>query len=71
MKGKRSQRGAVIAAVGINIVIQLGLLWLLALYGEWRVFRFLANAQAQMDALVILFWIIARWRDAGARKVAC
>lgn len=71
MKGKRSQRGAVIAAVGINIVIQLGLLWLLALYGEWRVFRFLANAQAQMDALVILFWMIARWRDAGARKVAC
>ncbi len=70
MKGKRSQRGAVIAAVGINIVIQLGLLWLLALYGEWRVFRFLANAQAQMDALVILFWMTARWRDAGAREVA-
>lgn len=70
MKGKRSQRGAVIAAVGINIVIQLGLLWLLALSGEWRVFRFLANAQAQMDALVILFWMTARWRDAGTREVA-
>lgn len=70
MTDRKVSKAVLIAAVGVNLLTQIGLLWLLSLWGEWRVFRFLANAQAQMDALIILCWMIGRWRDAGAREVA-
>lgn len=50
------QQWSVCAAVAVNLAAQIALLAALALTGEWRVFRFLANCAAQLDALIVLGW---------------
>ena len=50
------QQGTVFAAVAVNLAAQIALLAALALAGEWRVWRFLADCAAQLDALIVLGW---------------
>lgn len=56
MSNKRRQQWSVIAAVAVNLAAQAALLAVLALAGEWRVWRFLTDSAAQLDALIVLGW---------------
>ena len=47
---------SIIGGIALNLIVQAAMLVLLAYSGEWRVWRFLFNAVAQIDALFVLAW---------------
>lgn len=56
MSNKQRQQWSVLAAAAVNLAAQIALFAALALAGEWRVWRFLADCAAQLDALIVLGW---------------
>ena len=57
MINKQQVRHSIIGGIALNLIVQALMLVLLAYSGEWRVWRFLFNAVAQIDALFVLVWI--------------
>jgi hypothetical protein len=63
-------RTAVTLAVAVNVVVQVLLLGLLAIAGEWRVWRFLADSIAMIDAAVVLSIWAVKWTRLGVGEAA-
>ena len=54
MINEQKVRHSIIGGIALNLIVQALMLVLLAYSGEWRVWRFLFNAVAQIDALFVL-----------------
>lgn len=58
MSEDRRQRRVAIGAIGVTLLFHGALLAGLAIAGEWRVLRFLANAIVQLDVALMLCWVV-------------
>jgi len=56
MISEKKVRHSIIGGIALNLLVQAAMLVLLAYSGEWRVWRFLFNAVAQIDAIFVLSW---------------
>jgi hypothetical protein len=56
MTGNHRRHSNLVLAAAINLIGQAAVLAALALAGEWRVWRFLCDFAAQLDALLVLGW---------------
>jgi hypothetical protein len=60
MTGQPTWHSNLVLAVAVNLLGQAALLAALALAGEWRVWRFLCDFTAQLDALIVLGWFVQK-----------
>jgi len=66
MINEQRVRHSIIGGIALNIIVQVSMLLVLAYSGEWRVWRFLFNAVAQIDAIFVLSWFgYCLWRSAS------
>lgn len=57
MTGQRRRRLHTFAAIAVVVIGHAGLIAALALAGEWRVWRFIVDAVAQLYGLAAIGWI--------------
>tara|TARA_R110002124_G_scaffold9782_1_gene50212 strand:+ start:511 stop:732 length:222 start_codon:yes stop_codon:yes gene_type:complete len=61
MISEKKVRHSIIGGIALNLVVQALMLVLLAYSGEWRVWRFLFNAVAQIDAIFVFAFFVNKF----------